>query len=122
MGRSAAAKKDVLPVAVRSIELAEIETDRKLIEEAEAKLKEQKARLAGREKDVIARLVAGAEVQGPWAASWFWANGDCRPKWKEAFLTLAKKMGLNADGEEQRVKNETPVPQHRELQITPPGV
>jgi len=118
---SKVAKKTVLPITVRSLELASIETERTSVAEAEKALKNRKARLEGLEKDVITRLVAGAGVEGPWKATWGWVTGDCRPKWKDALKALATRMRLNADQEVAAVQSNTRVPQHRELTILVPG-
>jgi hypothetical protein len=73
--------------------------------------------LKDREENVVERLRRGVKVIGKIIALVQVIEGQCRPKWKEAFLALATRMKLNAIAEEKRVKKETEVPKEYRLTI-----
>jgi hypothetical protein len=75
------------------------------------------ASLTAREENVIARLKLKAKIIGKIKAIIQTIEGQCRPKWKEAFLALATRMKLNATVEEARVKSETVIPKEYRLVI-----
>jgi len=81
---------------------------------------ELKASLAAREQSVIQRLQQKKLVRkivGKFIALIQTVEGQCRPKWKEAFSALATRMKLDPQAEERRVREATEVPKEYRLVI-----
>lgn len=81
---------------------------------------ELKASIAAREQSVIERLQQKnlvRKIVGKFIALIQTVEGQCRPKWKEAFLALAERMKLNPQSEEKRVREATEVPKEYRLVI-----
>jgi len=73
--------------------------------------------LAAREQNVVSRLRRGVKILGDIRAIVATVKGQCRPKWKDAFLALAARMRLNPLVEEKRVTKETVIPETYQLVI-----
>jgi hypothetical protein len=103
MAKKATKKVEVL--VVTEYELVAIETTRLQLAEFRKKAREAEAALEQREADVIAKLKAGAVVEGNRTAVIKPDVGPSRPKWKELYVQhFEAEHGETAESIEVRVQ------------------
>lgn len=104
---------------ITDLELMTLETQRSALALLRRKLKDAEERLKGQEQDLIMRLDNGAKVIGALHAEARTEVGQCRPEWKDAYLTHMENFhGQSRETTETALRGITPIPEKRVLLIT----
>jgi len=104
---------------ITDLELMTIETRRSALALLRKQLREAEESLKGQEQDLIMRLDAGARVVGALHAEARTEVGQCRPEWKDAYLTHMENFhGQSRETTETALRGITTIPEKRVLLIT----
>lgn len=105
---------------VTELELVAVETSRMTLATLRKRVREAEATLEQQEADVIAKVRAGAAIQGKLAASVTVEMGPSRPKWQELhFEHMLNEHGLTKEQVVVDAQKRYPPKPYDVLNITP---